>query len=347
MIRVGLVGVGFMGWIHYLAYQRVRGLRLEAIVSRSARKRGGDWRGIQGNFGPPGEQVDLAPVRAYEQLAQLLDDPRIDLVDICLPPDQHAAVAIAALRAGKHVLCEKPMALDVADANRMLAAARRAKKTLSIGHVLPFFPEYAFVLAAARRQRWGRFLGGEFRRLISEPTWLPDFYNPRTVGGPLVDLHIHDAHFLRLLAGQPTGVFSQGPPRGEVVQRISTQFLYPQPLLNVHATAGVIAQSGRPFTHGFELYFERATVLYDLQVLSGQAPAGIPLTVLGHGGSIQRPELARGDDVAPFVAELAEVARAVGRGRPSEVLSGELARDALLLCHKQMQSARSCRVVRI
>ena len=68
MIKVGLVGVGFMGWIHYLAYQQVRGVKLRAICTRSKRKLAGDWRGIQGNFGPPGERVDVSGWQTYSQI---------------------------------------------------------------------------------------------------------------------------------------------------------------------------------------------------------------------------------------------------------------------------------------
>ena len=63
MINVGLAGIGFMGWIHWLAYQKVPGIRVTAIASQNPKKRAGDWRSIQGNFGPPGEQVDLAGIK--------------------------------------------------------------------------------------------------------------------------------------------------------------------------------------------------------------------------------------------------------------------------------------------
>src|SRR5688500_8925997 len=111
MVRVGIVGIGFMGMIHYLAYQKVRGARVEAICARDPKKRAGDWRGIQGNFGPPGGQMDLRGVAAYAELDEMLADPAIDLVDLCLPPALHAEAAVAAFKAGKHVLCEKPIAL--------------------------------------------------------------------------------------------------------------------------------------------------------------------------------------------------------------------------------------------
>jgi predicted dehydrogenase len=115
VIRVGIVGIGFMGWIHWLAYERMGGARVTAISTRSPQRLAGDWRGIQGNFGPPGEQVDLKGVSAYAKLDDLLNDSQVDLVDITLPNSLHADVAVRALEAGKHVLCEKPMALTLTD----------------------------------------------------------------------------------------------------------------------------------------------------------------------------------------------------------------------------------------
>src|SRR5262245_50750265 len=111
MVRVGIAGVGFMGMIHYLACARLEpsAAKVTAIASRDPKKRAGDWRGIQGNFGPRGEVMDLAGVKAHASLDALVADPNVDLVDICLPTDQHAAAVRLALAAGKHVLVEKPL----------------------------------------------------------------------------------------------------------------------------------------------------------------------------------------------------------------------------------------------
>src|SRR4030095_9734966 len=82
MLRVGLAGIGFMGWIHYLSYKKTKGVKLSAICTRDERKLGGDWRGDKGNVGPPGEKVDVSDMTKYTSLDRLLDDPSIDLVDI-------------------------------------------------------------------------------------------------------------------------------------------------------------------------------------------------------------------------------------------------------------------------
>src|SRR5690606_7744198 len=154
------------------------------ICTRDEKKLSGDWRGIQGNFGPPGEVMDLGGIATYKQLDELLADPDIDLVDLCLPPALHAEGAEAAFAAGKHVFCEKPIALSTSEADRMVAAAAAANKQLLIGHGMPFFPEFAFVRRTIDEGKHGRFLGGHFKRIISDPQWLPDFFDPQKVGGP-------------------------------------------------------------------------------------------------------------------------------------------------------------------
>jgi len=347
MLRVGIAGIGFMGMIHYLAYERVRGTRVGAISTRDAKKLAGDWRSIKGNFGPPGAKMDLGKIARYERYEDLLADQAIDLVDLCLPPDRHADAAIAALRAGKHVFCEKPIALTTVEAERMVRAADKAGRQLTIGHVLPFFPEYKFAREAITSERYGRLLGGHFKRVISDPLWLPDFYDPKRVGGPVLDLHIHDAHFIRLVCGMPRSVSSRGRRRGEVVEYLESQFVFDDTELIVSATSGVIRQQGRAFTHGFEIHLERATLVYEFSVIGDEPTLSTPLTVLKQDGKVERPKLGAGDPLEAFVAEIGEVARSIQRGTPSALLSGDLARDAVVLCHKQSQSALTGKAVRV
>src|SRR5262245_48033100 len=142
MVRIGIVGLGFMGMIHYLAARKLKDARVTAVCSRDPKKLAGDWRGIRGNFGPPGEQMDLSKVKKYRDLNDLLADPDVDLIDVCNPTHLHAPTAVAALRAGKHVLVEKAIALEPKDADLMVRTAAKAGKLLMVAHVLPFFPEF-------------------------------------------------------------------------------------------------------------------------------------------------------------------------------------------------------------
>jgi len=347
MIHVGIAGIGFMGMTHYNAYQKVRGAKVRALCETDEKRLAGDWRSIQGNFGPRGTMVDLSGIDRHRELAAMLADPKLDLIDICLPPQMHADAAVAALKAGKHVFCEKPIALNPKDAQRMVKAADQAGRLLMIGHVLPFFPEYRFAYQAVTSGRYGTLLGGHFKRIISDPLWLPHFYDPKACGGPMIDLHVHDAHFIRVLFGMPRAVQSVGAMRGAVVERFTTQFLFDNKDLVVTAASGVINQQGRPFTHGYEIHLEKATLLYDAATIGKDWVVGYPVTALTQDGKVVRPKIEGADPTEAFVEEIKEVVRCVRAGERSALLAGALASDALVLCEKQTESVKRGRAVKI
>lgn len=329
MVRIGIVGIGFMGMIHYLAAQRLQGkAQVTALCTRDPKKRAGDWTGIRGNFGPQGTQMDLGRVQVYGELEEMLADPELDLIDVCLPTHLHTPVVVQALQAGKHVLVEKPIALTEADAGQMVQAAREARRLLMVAHVLPFFPEFRFAYDFVRSGRGGKVLAAHFQRIISKPDWSADIADHAKTGGPVVDLHIHDTHFIRLLLGQPSGVQACGVQEGGSVQHLSTLYIYPKPGPNVTCISGAICQKGRAFMHGYEIYLEKATLLYQ----SGTQP----LTILHADGRSEQPVLTGGDDaINAFAAELTEAVTGVETGKEPELLSGVLARDALTLCRQE------------
>jgi predicted dehydrogenase len=340
MIRVGLVGLGFIGWIHWLAYQKLGGVRVAAICESDPKRLTGDLRGIQGNFGPPGEQIDLTGIRTYSKLDDLLADSHVDVVDISLPTSLHADMAIKALEAGKHVFCEKPMALRLADCERMTAAAAKASRLLMIGHVLPFFPEYDWALKTIRSGDYGKVRGGAFRRIIADPTWVRDFWSPERIGGPMLDLHVHDAHFIRLVFGMPTEVVTSGRMRDGLPEFWHSQFRFGDRGLAVEATSGTINQQGRPFTHAYEIHLERATLMFDFAVIGGDGRYLCEPTLLDDRGGVQRAQLPGGDPTDAFANELREVVRCIRDGQTSEILGAILAQDAMRLCEKQAESLR-------
>lgn len=333
MLKVGIVGIGFMGMIHYLAYQNIPGVKVVAFCEKFNEARlKGDWTTIKGNFGPQGTMMNMSQFACYSELDDLLADPNVDMVDICLPPNQHAEATVKALKSGKHVFCEKPISLDPAEGEIMAKTAAETGKMLNIGHVLPFFPAYEYLVEAKKSERWGKLLGGSFSRVTADPKWLVHYWDMNICGGPMLDLHIHDAHFIRYFFGMPKAVHSVGRCRnGNVPEYFTSAFLYDDPNLVVTATSGAIMQSGRPFTFGFEVHFEKATVLLDLF-------ANVPLTILHEDGSVEKPELPAGSDTLPFELEIAEVVKSVESGQKSEKLDGSLASEALILCHKQIES---------
>ena len=190
MARVGIAGIGFMGMVHYLTYQKIAGLDVVAISELRKERLEGDWTAIKGNFGPAGTRMDLSGIAKYERAEQLLADPDVELVDICLPPAAHADLAVKALEAGKHVFCEKPMALTVADTERMVAAANQSGRLLLIGHVLAVFPEYQFAYQAAVTGRVRPAAGRAFQTGHLRPAVAAELLQPERGRRP----HARSAH---------------------------------------------------------------------------------------------------------------------------------------------------------
>ncbi|MCH2115115.1 MAG: Gfo/Idh/MocA family oxidoreductase [Pirellulales bacterium] len=343
MTRVGIIGVGFMGMVHYLTYQKLVGAEVVALCDCDTKKLEGDWTGIQGNFGPPGEHMDLSKVTTYESADDLIADPNVDLVDITLPPAAHSGVAIAALGSGKHVFCEKPMAMTVGDCDRMAAAAKQASRKLMIGHVLPFLPEYAWALREIRSGAHGRPIGGSFKRVISDPAWLENYWDATAVGGPLLDLHVHDAHFIRLAFGMPKTVASRGSQRNGLPEHWHSLFGYDKPEVTVQVTGGTIRQAGRPFLHGFEIHLERATLVFEFAVIknadgSDEGRYLCPPTLLNPQGVAQQVEMGDGDPMNAFYAELGHATQVVQGVAEPDMLACDLARDAIEICRLQADS---------
>jgi predicted dehydrogenase len=340
MIRIGIAGIGFMGMIHFLAAQQLRGARVAAICSRDARKRAGDWTSIRGNFGPPGAQMDLGNVKSFESFQDLIADPAIDVIDICTPTAQHADMAVTALKAGKHVLVEKPIALTLRDADRMLSAAKAANRHLLVGHVLPFFPEFALLADAIKTNRYGRLVAGQFHRIIARPNWSDAISDAAQTGGPAIDLHIHDTHFVRMVCGMPTAVFATGRVEDGVVVHINAQYLFGTDGPSLACASGALCQQGRPFMHGYEIYFDRGTLTYQSGVV---AP-----TLYRADGQTEHPPLsAMSDPVVCFAAELQAAVNGIESGIAPAELDGGTARDALALCNLECESVRTGQIVKI
>ena len=345
MLKVGIAGIGFMGWIHWLAYQQIADVEVVAICEQDPVRLLGDWTAIQGNFGPPGEKVDLSQVATFSDLGEFCEAD-FDLVDICLPPSLHSNAISVAARAGKQVFCEKPLSLTVKQCCEAVEICSQNERMLMVGQVLPFFAEYDYALNAIKSREYGELLGCKLKRLISDPTWLPNFYDPQKIGGPLFDLHVHDAHFLRLIAGMPTSVYSQGRCRGEVVSYCESIFQFDDQPICATATSGIIEQQGRPFSHGFEIHLEKATLHFEYAALS-DGEQSMPLKAIREDGTVELVELGNTEPLNAFNNEIAAVVDAVRTGKPSEILNGDLARDAIAICHAQSKSVHENRKVTI
>lgn len=325
MIRVGIAGIGFMGVTHFKAYEKVEGAEVRAICTRSPKKLQGDWTDIQGNFGGSGGVQDLTGIRKYSELEQLLADPDLDLIDVCLPSQRHKDVAIAAMQHGKHVIVEKPIALNLADADAAVRVAEETGRVLTVGQVLRFFPEFALIKQIADGGEYGPIYAAHFKRMIAS-TWFED---PTKTGNTVSELYIHDADFVRYLFGMPAAVNATAF-RGQSGDAafLQAQYYYADQNLCVTANSGSIAMPELQFEHGYDVYFEKATMRFN-------STWGETVTLYTRDKQKIALELPFDD---AFQAELQYVVSAIENGVAPVALSGQSARDSLYLCDKTQES---------
>lgn len=219
MVNVGIIGLGFMGRTHLAAYQRARDEGFECRVVAVADKNveaivaGAAASGSVGNFktGAGSALFDPSETNTFSDATKLINDPSVHAVSICTHTDTHVPLAQAAMLAGKHVLCEKPVALKVAEIEMLAALAKKQNVVCMPAMCMRYWPGWSWLKERVLDGSLGKVRSAVFQRLGSPPDWGTDFYRDiQRTGGPLVDLHIHDADFVRFLFGQPRGVISRG-----------------------------------------------------------------------------------------------------------------------------------------
>src|SRR5438045_944041 len=200
MVRVGVIGLGFMGATHIGAFNAAReagyACEIVAVCDRKESRRRGELWDVGGNAVSDVSQrrkaFDPATVRGYERADELIDDPRVDLVSICTTTDTHVELASRALRAGKHVLVEKPVSLDAGGIRKLDAIAQASGKLCMPAMCMRFWPAWAWLKERIDDGQFGRCFSASFTRLAAMPRWSGFFADGKRSGGALVDLHIHD-----------------------------------------------------------------------------------------------------------------------------------------------------------
>ena len=176
-VSVGIVGLGFMAATHLKAYRQIDGYRIAAICNPSGRNLDGDFSGVMGNIGSNEPlKLDMSQVKAYRSFADMLADQSVQLVDICAPTHTHPELAVTALKAGKHVLCEKPVARTAKLARGIADAAATATGFFMPAMCLRFWPEWRWLKRAMDQAVYGKILGARFRRVAQPPAWGQRFF---------------------------------------------------------------------------------------------------------------------------------------------------------------------------
>lgn len=205
-LGIGVVGLGFMGQTHVRAWRALESAgeacQLVSVADRDSQRLSGKVA-VSGNLATDGSAsetlFDPAQVFACSDPMGVIADPRAHIVSICTPTDTHIELAVRALEYGKHVLVEKPLALRAADVQRLRDAARSAKTLCMPAFCMRFWPGWDWLQAKVQDASAGRVKSAVFQRLGSQPTWSGFYADPARTGGALVDLHIHDADFVRWL----------------------------------------------------------------------------------------------------------------------------------------------------
>jgi myo-inositol 2-dehydrogenase/D-chiro-inositol 1-dehydrogenase len=193
-MRVGIAGAGSMGAAHGAGWSATDA---ELVGFLSA----GHESAVR--------LAERHGARAYRSLDDLLGD--VDVIDLCVPTDLHHPLTLWAAAAGVHVVCEKPIALGVADAREMIEACERAGVRLFVAMVVRFFPQYRVAADLVRAGTIGDLGVLRLKRVSYPPragaaSWFAD---PRRSGGMLVDLMIHDFDYARMLAGEVVRVHAR------------------------------------------------------------------------------------------------------------------------------------------
>jgi len=251
-----------MGLTHLKAWKQIKDAEIAAIVSADPRVLEGDLSHIQGNMDTGSTPVDISGVARLAEPLDAIRMPGIDVVDICLPTSMHAAVTLAALEQGQHVLVEKPMALDEHECQRMIEAARTAGKTLMCAQVLRFFPAYKALMEAVRGGTLGTVRHALFRRRCAAPKWSAWLSRKEVSGGGVFDLLIHDIDMALLLFGKPAAIRAAGREDLEKGIDVMTAMLTYPGGLTVEITGGWHLPSSYPFSMEYTVTGDHGVMEY-------------------------------------------------------------------------------------
>ncbi|HWD18401.1 MAG TPA: Gfo/Idh/MocA family oxidoreductase [Verrucomicrobiae bacterium] len=331
-INVAVAGAGFMGVTHLRAYQQIPHARIVAVCDRSRSLENGVLRGVVGNI-QNAAPVRLPGVKMVRDFAELLADPGIDVIDICTPTALHPAQAVAALEAGKHVLCEKPVGVTSAEARAIARAAGKARGLLMPAMCMRFWPGWSWLKEVAASETYGRILAAQFCRLSARPAWGNAASHP---GGAHLDLHIHDTDFVSFLFGRPSQVFTRGVCGADgSLDHVVTQYIYPAGPV-VQAEGSWLQAAG--FNMSFLVHCERATLDFDLQRGAGALRVVLP-------GKESKTVKLRGPD--GYHAEIRHFIDCVRQKKTSPIVTAQDAVATLEICEAEEKSARSGAVVRV
>ncbi|OGV56559.1 MAG: hypothetical protein A2X49_06700 [Lentisphaerae bacterium GWF2_52_8] len=343
-LKIGLIGLGFMGTTHFRIYKGLKNARIAGIADIDPAKLSGDISKVVGNIGGGDNSVplELAGIKTCASGMDLINDPEIDMVDICVPTCDHQKIAIAALEKGKHVFCEKPVCRSICELNKLLEVARKSEPFFNVGMCIRAWPEYRHTRELYLSGKLGRLRSASFRRLspdISGNSWENWFMDGEKSGAAILDLHLHDTDFVRHIFGRPLQVSSFGAKgiRSTGIDHVMTSYGYEDNALVV-AEGGWGANKKVPFEMSFQIICEKATVRL----------AGEGYKIYWEDGRIESPEIA--DPALPtgWHQELAYFVDCVQKGTPPRKYQTlDDVADSLKIVMAEIESVETKKSIRI
>lgn len=339
-LNIALVGFGFMGSMHAQIYSQLEGARLVGVVD-------------------PLKDAALAKLRnlgydvpVYASLRDLLlQHSESEIVDLCTPPDAHEEDALLALRSGRHLFCEKPLAPTLAAADRIIEAAKKAGVMTQVGHCIRFWPEYQALRRFVLEGHAGRLLSLTLTRQSARPGYtVGDWANQESrSGGAALDLHIHDTDFVLAVFGLPRTVHSIATFDYSGPSHIFTLYDYPE--VAVSAEGGWNYPSSQRFRMAFQALFEKACIDYGSDksptlTISWRDSATQPLEFeMPAAGESQSGE-GNISSMGGYFNELKAFLECISSGVPPVDATLEDARASLAVVFAEIESARErCPVV--
>ena len=263
MIKVGVAGLGMMGLTHLQVYADRDDVQVVAVADLNPDRLSGKEVAAGNIEGQAQGKSGWSDAKQYADANELIADPEVQLVDICLPTPAHLKMGLAAIRAGKHVMIEKPLARTAAEAFQLAEAAEQAGVIAMPGMCMRFWPGWDWLKRAVDEQRYGKVLSAQFQRLASHPGG-PFYSDGDACGGALLDLHVHDTDFIQHCFGVPQRVFTQGYRKVSTEpDHVMSQYLYDDGPM-VTAEGGWTMAEGFGFQMRFTVNFEQATAQFDL-----------------------------------------------------------------------------------
>lgn len=308
-MKIGILGAGFMGTTHARAYAKIPGITIAAVSSRHLEKA----EQLAGEVG----------ARATTDDRSIIEDPSIAAISNTLPTHLHPGPTIAALRAGKHVLLEKPLVLEAADADGMFAAARETGRTLMVAHVLRFWGEYVSLVEFVHAGKLGKPISATAMRLSQPPAWMDWALDPALSGGAVLDLCVHDFDALNWLLGTPRSVYARGKEQRPGLWN-DIHALVDYGGVNGLVDNSLLMPQGYPFTSGLKVLCEGGVIelLFRAGGVSVEMGGGASLTVHEAGKAYPVPPKPGDayDNQAAYFVDCIRKGAAPALGTPEQAL---------------------------